>query len=107
MRVFILQQSNMYTVNSAKTYGKITYLFDKDEKLSSFNLDETIGQIQARLAKYNFHPDDDTIALTGSIVPVSLLLSILTHNYDTVKVLVFDSVKRRYRLVAVNVVCGY
>jgi hypothetical protein len=103
MKVFVLQKSSKYAMGSAKSFGKLVYLFEEDENLPPFQPEVTISTIRDKLDRIGFNPNEDAVALTGPMIIVTYFMSVLIFKFGKVKTLLFDAKQSKYRLVTVEI----
>lgn len=97
-RVFLVEPVRReFDLESLKDFGEITFLFQPDERRGSvFRTEEFCASILARLSREDFDPELDFFCLTGALVPVSLTLSIMSHLFGMVNVLLYNTGDENY-----------
>ena len=78
-------------------FGKIVYIFDSIDSVQVWR-DGFDQDILARLRCMNFDPSLDFFAVSGIMIAANVTLATLVQEYGEVKTLMFDNVKRIYRV---------
>jgi len=100
-RVFIASYNSRFdtpvTRSALEVYGAIEYLLGNGTPFPSpLRLHEYYTTIKSQLLLVDFDVHADFIALTGSTLQVSLLMSAALTEYGDVSFLVFDAANERY-----------
>lgn len=94
-RVFLFEKVPFNT-DACEEFGVKTTLFDKGGDRKSLFDPLLIDDILSRLQKYEFDPLKDSIALTGRLNQVVLLVCALAENYENINLLMFDARTEKY-----------
>lgn len=97
-KVFIVEpvRSNL-NFQSAEQFGETVYLFNEGDRRSSvFDSENYADDIAEALSRKEFNPNKDYICITGSIIPVTLVVATMIHLYGRVNALFFRANESSY-----------
>lgn len=95
-RVFFLERA-MQRIDSARQFGRITYIFPPHvDRCSIWDTEIFCNDALDRLKELHYDPAIDFIAVTGHIIPLVSLTAALISEYDKIKVLFFNAADYSY-----------
>ena len=94
-RVFALEPCRQ-DISSARKFGRITYLFERDGDRSSIWAPEFPREIVQKLDALGFEPDVDFFVVAGQMVPLVIAISSIVATYGATNVLFYSSTERHY-----------
>ncbi len=96
-RVFVIEPPRKLTVDGAREFGEIHYLFNSDTRRSSiFDVLNFTRDILDALTRNEYDPNTDYVCVTGSIITVSLMMAALGAKYKQFQILLFSSQQSKY-----------
>lgn len=100
-RVFVVSNADRFDLTPAEKYGEIKFLMRQPS--SPFNPEGFMNILAEALSAEVYNPDVDFIAFTGHSLHISLLVGLVMSQFDSVKVLLFDSRSGEYKDRTINV----
>ncbi len=88
-RVFIVEPNPRFNTSDTTKWGEITYL--SPVSVNPLDVQKTFEWLDERLAATNFDPSHDHIAISGSLLMVTLALTACALRFGTLSLLVFDA----------------
>lgn len=94
-RVFVVERTKPHVdVTKAAEYGELTYVFPDATHASVFDTTAYVAAATERLRDYD--PAIDYFCVAGSLLPVSVVLSILATWHKTINILLFNAMENKY-----------
>jgi hypothetical protein len=92
-RVIFIANIPQFDVDSARSIGEITYLFDSVVEVNPFAGQNCLNKIMEKLESIEFDPESDCVALTGPVAAVAILLLAASEMSSTgqVNICIFDA----------------
>jgi hypothetical protein len=95
--ILIQRPKHGLDISKAARYGDLTLIEDERGHYSSvFDINEYCEFLLSRLSELNYDPQKDYICVVGSMVNVCVALVCVARNFETFKVLLFNSVINDY-----------
>jgi hypothetical protein len=95
-RAFILEPTRL-DVTSASQYGDITTLFPRGVTRNDIWTGAFRKELLEVLERLAYDPTEDYVVVAGSMVPITVMLSIIVREKKTsVKLLLYNSTDRAY-----------
>jgi len=98
--IFFEDVSKTLDIESAKKFGNILILFDNKSKEirrpSIFNTKEFSKAVYQRLYDIEFDPKKDSIAISGSIIPICVIVAIAFEIQSPLRLLFYNANTSQY-----------
>lgn len=90
-KVFVLFEDTKKDVSDAGRFGEITYVYPTNEPHPKVWTNSFVQDMLKRLSDLQFNPEVDYVVVSGTVVPLVLLLTRLARDYQTLNMLLYDS----------------
>lgn len=103
-RVFLVEHPRAHIdVKKAEKFGQLTYIFAlNDRRASVFAVNAFVVDALDRLENASFAPEEDSICIAGSMIPVTMIVSAMLYLYGCISVLLYDSRAGEYVRQEIN-----
>lgn len=95
-RAIVIEQHSKYELSDAKRFGRITYLFRREEYRSSIWSKEYVKEVLDALQHLDYDPEIDYIVIVGYQVTLTLAISAILTRYRRIQVLLYSAVEQKY-----------
>ena len=86
---------NGHDLSAAAKYGRVAFLFSREEKINVFAADLLVRTVRERLADAT---EDDYLVLTGNTIACCVAYSYLLKTFGRVNILIFSFRNSEYEL---------
>jgi len=97
-KVFIIEHPrNNIDVSKSLAFGKIVYLFNREDRRCSAWDHKRFGRtVLGRLKELDYNPEEDYICIVGAMLIITNSIIAIAQKYETFTILLFNSIEDAY-----------